>query len=336
MKKALLLGGTGALGVYLTEELLKMGYKVDVVSLEDKKSDNENLTFIKANVKENNFAAEIVKNGYDVITDFMIYFSPEEFAPYCDLFLNNCSHYIFLSSYRVYADSATPITEESDRLLDISDDEAFLKSGDYSVYKAQQEDMLHASGKKNFTILRPAITYTKARFQLTTLEAKVLVRRMRQGKTVVLPEGAMDKLATLSWAGDFGKTVSRLVLNPLAFGEAYTISTSEYHTWREIAEIYKKIGGLKYVTADTESYLNIICPNNIHVRQQLTHDRYFNRRVDNSKLLRHTGLENYEFMPLEKGLKMELEALPDDYEFEDDGGQNARMDEYLKSIGIEE
>ena len=98
MKKALLLGGTGALGVYLTEELLKMDYKVDVVSLEDKTSNNPNLTFIKANVKENNFAAEIVKNGYDVITDFMIYFSPEEFAPYCDLFLNNCSH---TSSFQV-------------------------------------------------------------------------------------------------------------------------------------------------------------------------------------------------------------------------------------------
>ena len=36
-------------------------------------------------------------------------------------------------------------------------------------------------------------------------------------------------------------------------------------------------------------------------------------------------------MPLEKGLKMELENLPDDYEFEDDGGQNARMDEYLEN-----
>ena len=309
---------------------------MDVVSLEDKTSDNPNLTFIKANVKEGDFASQIVKNGYDVITDFMIYFSPEEFAPYCDLFLNNCSHYIFLSSYRIYADSATPITEESDRLLDVSTDEAFLKSGDYSVYKAQQEDMLIASGKKNFTILRPAITYSKARFQLTTLEAKVLIRRMREGKTVVLPEPAMDKLATLSWAGDFGKTVSRLVLNPLAMGEAYTISTSEYHTWREIAELYKKIGGLKYVTADTDSYLNIICPNNIHIRQQLTHDRFFNRRVDNTKLLRDTGLEDYEFMPLEKGLKMELDALPADYEFEDDGGQNARMDEYLKSIGVEE
>ena len=335
MKKALLLGGTGALGVYLTEELLKLGYKVDVVSLDDKTSDNENLTFIKANAKEGNFASEIVKNNYDVITDFMIYFSPEEFKPYCDIFLNNCSHYIFLSSYRVYADSSTPITEESDRILDVCKDEAILKSGDYAIYKAQQEDMLRASGKNNWTILRPAITYSKNRFQLTTLEAKVLVRRMREGKTVVLPETAMDKLATLSWAGDFGRTVSRLVLNPVAMGEAYTISTSEYHTWREIAELYKKIGGLKYITTDTESYLNIICPDNIHVRQQLTLDRYFNRRVDNSKLLRDTGLTQDSFMPLEKGLTKELSNLPADYVFEYDDGQNARMDEYLKSIGID-
>ena len=62
MKKALLLGGTGALGVYLTEELLKMDYKVDVVSLDDKTSNNPNLTFIKANIKENNFKARFTSN----------------------------------------------------------------------------------------------------------------------------------------------------------------------------------------------------------------------------------------------------------------------------------
>ena len=104
MKKALLLGGTGALGVYLTEELLKMDYKVDVVSLEDKISNNPNLTFIKANAKEGCFAAEIVKNGYDVITDFMIYFSPEEFAPYCDITLTTA-----VTTYSFHATEFTPI-----------------------------------------------------------------------------------------------------------------------------------------------------------------------------------------------------------------------------------
>lgn len=40
MKKVLLLGGTGAMGIYLTPYLLDMGYKVDVVSLDEKTSDN--------------------------------------------------------------------------------------------------------------------------------------------------------------------------------------------------------------------------------------------------------------------------------------------------------
>ena len=43
-KKILVLGGTGAMGVYLVPELLRMGYRVDVVSLDDIKSDNPNLT----------------------------------------------------------------------------------------------------------------------------------------------------------------------------------------------------------------------------------------------------------------------------------------------------
>ena len=43
-KKVLVPGGTGAMGVYLVPELLKMGYKVDVVSLDDRESDNESLS----------------------------------------------------------------------------------------------------------------------------------------------------------------------------------------------------------------------------------------------------------------------------------------------------
>ena len=52
MKKIMLLGGSGALGSYLTPELLKMGYQVHVVSLDTLHSDNPNLTYETANVKD--------------------------------------------------------------------------------------------------------------------------------------------------------------------------------------------------------------------------------------------------------------------------------------------
>ena len=38
MKKVLVMGGTGVMGAHLVPELLKMGFQVDVVSLENKES----------------------------------------------------------------------------------------------------------------------------------------------------------------------------------------------------------------------------------------------------------------------------------------------------------
>ena len=331
-KKALLVGGSGALGTYLIPALLKMDFKVDVLCLEDIISNDPNLRYMNVDAKDVDVITEILKNEYNVVVDFMLYFSAEEFSKYYKLYLDNTDHYVFLSTYRIYADSF-PITEESPRLLDVSTDQAFLNSGDYSIYKAQEEDMLRNSGYSNWTILRPAITYSKARFQLTILEMPVIIYRMLRGKTVVLPEQALDVQGTLSWAGDFATMVSRLILNPQAMKETYTVSTSEHHTWREIAEIYGEIGGLKYVGADTEDFLNIVNPGNIHTRQQLTHDRFFNRVVDNTKILNHTGMKQSELMPLKQGLRMEFFGVPRLGKWED-YGMNARMDEYLEKHNI--
>lgn len=329
-KKALLIGGTGALGHYLTPALLEMGYKVDVVSLESMISNNPNLRYIEANAKKIDVLKELLKNEYNVIVDFLIYRSPEEFANYYKLYLENTDHYVFLSSYRVYS-GETPITELSPRLLDVTTDQTLLNSGDYCIYKAQQEDMLRSSGHKNWTILRPAITYSYRRYQLVTLEADVFVYRMLRGKTVVVPDVALGKFATMSWAGDFGTAVSRLILNPMAMGQVYTVSTSENNTWEKIADIYKKVGGLKLVVTDTENYLNILGASDIGkqlVKQQLVYDRYFDRIVDNTKLLNATGMKQSDFMPLSKGLPMELakatiENIKCNIEV------NRRMDEFL-------
>ena len=47
-KNVLLIAGGGTLGTYASEELLRLGHSVDVICLEDKISDNENLTFYKS------------------------------------------------------------------------------------------------------------------------------------------------------------------------------------------------------------------------------------------------------------------------------------------------
>lgn len=330
-KKVLVLGGTGAMGVYVVPALVERGYKVDVVSFDDVKSDNPDLTYIKADAKNNDYLKELLKNNYDACIDFMLYYT-EEFRSRYQMMLSSVGHYLFLSTYRIYADSA-PITENSPRLLDVSTNQAYLATEDYSLYKAREEDIIHSSGYTNFTIFRPSIIYSKRRFQLVTLEANLNVERALRGKTVVIPEAARNVNGTMTWAGDVGKMMSRIVLNEKALGETYTIATSEHHTWGEIAEYYSEIIGMKVAYADTETYIRIITGHynddySKYAQWQLDYDRLFNRVIDNSKILEVTGLKQSELMPLKEGLRRELSALPKDASWGGAGtAADLRMDE---------
>ena len=331
-KKILVPGGTGAMGTYLVPKLVRMGYKVDVVSLDDRTSDDPDLRYFKADFKNEAFRDEMLKNDYDCIIDFMIYQAPEFREKHRKL-LENCGHYIYLSSYRVYADKEHPIRETSPRLLDASDDKEYLSCSDieYSLYKAVGEDVLKASGFGNWTAIRPAITFSKRRFQLTILEADTIIYRARAKKTVVLPADAMEVQATMSWAGDVAEMISRLALNGQAFGETYTVATSEHNSWGEIAGYYRELIGLDYVAVGKEDFLSCLSRDgNKFVRWQLDYDRLFDRIVDNGKILGVTGLKQSDLTTVRDGLARELAALPSDA-FADCGGltRNVLMDEYL-------
>lgn len=333
MKKVLILGATGAMATYLIPELLSKGMYITGVTLDDVRSDDPRLNYVMADAMNIDFLKATLAEGYDAIVDFMIYNSKDIFEKYYKLFLDNTSHYIFLSTYRIYAGDH-PINESSPRLLDVEKPADFVSFKEYSIYKAEEEDMLRCSEYSNYTIVRPAITYSKCRFQLTTLEANVLIYRMLRGKTVLLPEGAMDCEATMSWAGDVAKMFSAIILNPDALGETYTLSTAEHHTWRDIAEMYRRIGGLKYIAIPNEDYINIL-GGNVYAKQQLEYDRCYHRIVDNSKILELSGLSQNDLMPLEYGLRMEFEALTEDRlaYIGCNNDVNFRMDAYLeKSI----
>lgn len=326
-KKVLVLGGTGAMGVYLVPELAALGYDVQVVSLDNVVSDNPRITYIKADAKNTDYQRELLKERFDAIVDFLIY-STEQFRERYDVLLGNTDQYILLSSYRVYAGNDVPITESSPRLVDASTDQEFLATDDYSLSKARAEDILAGSKYTNWTMVRPAITYSKRRFQLVTLEAPVVVARAMKGLPVVIPKAALPVQATMSWAGDVAKLMSRLLFNPAALGERFTLATAEHRTWGEIAEYYKEIIGLKYVAAETEDYLKILGSSK-GAWYQLAYDRLFERIVDNSKVLRVTGLKQADFMPLRRGLEKELTVLPKDTVWPDASPVWTRMDEYL-------
>ena len=332
-KKVLVLGGTGAMGQHLVPMLAEMGYTVDVVydRFEEMKREAPNVRYIKADGKDWQFIDDILKNGYDGIVDFLIYPS-NELVFKLPKFLDSTGHYIFFSSYRIYANEEHPIRETSPRLWDVSPDKLLRLSDDYCIYKAKGEDLLHWTKKRNYTIVRPSITYSLMRYQLVTLEARDTVGRAFTGKKALLPEQARYVQGTMSWGGDAARFFSRLLFNEKALAETFTISTAEHHTWGEIAEYYKDICGLQVEWVDKEYYLQCFSPIKYYLgcRWQLDYDRLFDRIIDNSKVLAATGLQQSDLMPLYDGLKYEIGRAPRDFNWQ----PNPLMDKMIEKLGL--
>jgi nucleoside-diphosphate-sugar epimerase len=325
VSKVLLLGGTGAIGVYLREILAQNGHEVYVTSrFAQAELGVGGIRFLQGNAHDLSFVERVLREvGPDAIVDFMTYAS-EEFALRYETFLRGTQHYLFLSSYRVFNDDKR-ITERSPRLLDTVQDERYLKTDEYALCKARSENCLRQSALGNWTIIRPGITYSRRRFQLGCLEANTLCFRSLAGLPVIMPSLMRGKETTLTWGRDVAMMISKLLLNQAAYSEDFNCATAEHHTWDFVADIYRRELGADIRDCSVEDYIKVIGNG-----AQVKYDRLFDRIIDNSKVLDATGLKQLDFKPLEEGLVNELEDFKSNpvYQYPD-VVLNARMDRLL-------
>lgn len=233
----LILGGTGAIGRALIDLLKSTSWNVLVTSRNVRENEN-NIRYIKGNAHEEEFLKQCLEiEHWNAIVDFMAY-STKEFSEKVDLFLNKTDQYFFLSSSRVYAESNIPITENSKRIIDVCEDEEYLKTDEYALAKARQENILFNSSKKNWTIIRPYKTYNDNRFQLGMFEKEDWLYRVMMGKTLVFPKEMAKKKTTLTNAIDVSVAIKNLIGNQAAYGEAFHITTTESITWQNVLDIY--------------------------------------------------------------------------------------------------
>lgn len=192
------------------------------ICLDDKISSNEKLSFFKWDATDVVLLKEWVeKKKYDGIVNLIHYPKTDDYTKVHPTLIKNCEHLIFLSSYRVYADLQHPITEQAPKLLDVSSDESFLRTGEYSV------------------------------------------------------------------------------------------SSGQALTWEDYAQLYHEIAGLKFTWVSDREYMRITNNYNYYA---LIYDRFFDRKIDNSKILQATGLTQADFAPVREGLKFELENYRKDHD----------------------
>lgn len=307
-KKVLLIAGGGTLGTYTAQELLSKGAYVDIICLEDQTSNHERLRYFKGAVTIELLRDLLAREHYDGIVNFIHYQTVEEYEPYHELLIKNTSHLIFLSSYRVYANKKTPITEDAPRLLDVTQDVEFLENETYALPKARCEDFLTQRHKgEPWTIVRPVISFSKLRFDLFMYSGDVQSSLEKYGKNgkLYLPTFAKDLVAGLDWAGNSGKLIANLLFKEHTYGEAYTISSAQNLTWGEIAALYTELFGIEIEWCDEGAFLEIYPKALGQNKWMYRYDRVFNRAIDNTKVLLATGLTKNDLLDIAEGLKIE-------------------------------
>lgn len=265
----------------------------------------DNVKYIQGNARDMEFLMRTLsERRYDVVVDFMVH-SASTFKEVAEFILDSTDQYIFISSARVYAQSEVPITEQTPRLLDSSTDAEYLKTNEYALAKAREEDILRNSGRANYTIVRPTITYNTNRLQLGVLEKESWLYRALHGRTIVFSHDIGSKLTTMTLGDDVAKGIAAIVGKESARGEAFHITYHKSLTWYDVFAIYKRVLD-KYLGKDTPIIYTDLSTN-LRLRgrkYQIIYCRYFNRTFDNSKIGEYCNIE--EFVSPEEGLTQAL------------------------------
>ena len=301
MKRVLVLGGTGAMGEPLVKLLGERGDEVYVTSRKKRES-NGKIRFIQGDAHDLFFMQQELSKKYDAVVDFMIY-STEDFKKRLRIYLKSTRQYLFLSSARVYADSKKPITENSPRILDVCKNVNYLKTDEYALAKTRSENVLFDSDMKNWTIIRPYITYNTKRLQLGGLELSTWLLAALSGRPLVLPKDVGMHETTMIYGDDVARAMVALIGNNKVYGEAFQITGTDHMKWRDVAEVYRDVieeqtGHRPELYAPgTSDRLSSVMSN----AAQIKYDRMYDRVFDNSKLVNVCG-DEFDFIHMKDGL----------------------------------
>lgn len=318
LKKILILGGTGAMGVPL-QRILSEKNSIDNIKVTSRSihtSPNPKIEYIQGNARDPEFLKTTLNDGFDVVIDFMNY-DLEEYANRIDTLLSSTSHYIWFSSCRVYAESHTALTEESPRLLEVSNDEAFLATNRYALRKARQEDLLNRSGYHNYTIIRPYITYNSERLQLGILEKEQWLYHILKGKPLVISSEMLEHITTLTYGDDVAQIISDIVMMDKPNGEIIQIAGPDTIRGNDLLVLYLDLLKNRVFGLTPEIYKsNDIKPIELLYEggYNTIYDRNYDRWFDSSKIETLLGRQIL-YSPIKQGISLCIDKFIENGKF---------------------
>lgn len=297
----LMVGGTGNISSYVTDELVNRGHRVFHLN-RGSRPGRDGVVSLKADVNDESQVLEALGDlTFDAVVDWLV-FSPEQARRACRIYEDRTGQYVFISSATVYLKPPTvPVIHES------------TPRGNpfhpYAREKMACEDLfMDAREKENFplTLVRPSHTYGRGWVPTPFGSADYTVaRRIWEGKKIIIP-GDGQSLWTLTHASDFARALVGLLGNPLALGEAFHITSDEFLTWDAIIGMIGHMVGRKPEIVHIPT--DFIYEHSPRFGPGIKGDKCYSSLFDNSKIKRFVpGWKAV--VPFSQGLRSNLEEL---------------------------
>jgi nucleoside-diphosphate-sugar epimerase len=235
--KVLFIGGTGIISSACSALALDLG--IDLYLFNRGQTDRPvpaGVKTLQGDIRDQHSAAWLLRDHvFDVVVDW-IAFTEEHIRADLELFRGRTGHYVFISSASAYQKppARLPITEETPL------DNPFWE---YSRNKIACEDVLMTAYENEsfpVTVVRPSHTYDRT--LLPFRGRYTVVDRLRRGKPIVI-HGDGTSIWTLTHHQDFARAFVPLMGNDRAIGQAYHITSDEWLTWNQIAEMVAEAAG---------------------------------------------------------------------------------------------
>lgn len=279
--KILIIGGMGVIGGAITKAAAMKNYNVFVVSRRTLSPDWENLGVkgISGNWKNDEFANNTAKMGFDVIVDTQV-FDKKQLIRSMNIADGHCRQYIYISTDSVYKHPAICLKEDDE--IDSKDIywEYGKKKRDAELYLINVGDKY----KFEWTCIRPTLTFGETRIPVGYASKRntyTLVERIISGKPILRFDEANSRHAVCH-TSIFGNAAIGLFLNEKAYGQFFHISDDYAFTYDEIFAAIEKIVGTKgfYVKVPTECVKKY----NRSVFEEMVYDKNPDFVLDNSKI----------------------------------------------------
>lgn len=287
--KILVIGGTGTMGRPLVE-LLSNEHEVYVVCRQ-KSKELRNVSYFYGNANESNFLCKVLSSHYDCIIDFC-WCTSKQFENKYHALLNATDQYVCLSSAAVVADGDIPLTEDAPRFIDVSPP-TLNNNFEYHYEKARIEDILIKSQFRNWTIIRPHITYNSNHIIWGEFVDDQFLLRAILGNKIIVPLDMLSCQSSMTYGGDVALMISKLIGNERGLGEIINVSNPNGMTWGYMLDVIQKVMqkrgyNIKTYEIDNSIPLQRAFPG---LSSRYTYDRLINRVFSNEKFRRLTGYD---------------------------------------------